>query len=62
MKVDSEEEITVTWQYPNNIRLLFGVLCGMAIYSLVEYLWDAFHQRYPGIPTAIKTSTETKSA
>ncbi|KAI5138144.1 hypothetical protein NEAUS06_2426 [Nematocida ausubeli] len=62
MRVDSKEEITQIWQYPNNIRLLFGVLCGIAVYSLIEYLWKAFHQRYPGIPTAIKTGTKTKSA
>ncbi|KAI5151517.1 hypothetical protein NEAUS05_2522, partial [Nematocida ausubeli] len=62
MRVDSEEEITQIWQYPRIMRLLFGVLCGMAVYSLVEYLWGAFHQRYPGIPTAIKTGTKTKSA
>ncbi|EHY64300.1 hypothetical protein NERG_02649 [Nematocida ausubeli] len=62
MRVDSEEEITAVWQYPNNIRILFGVLCGMAVYSLIEYLWKVFHQRYPGIPTAIKTGTKTKSA
>ncbi|KAI5137505.1 hypothetical protein NEAUS06_2263 [Nematocida ausubeli] len=62
MRVDSKEEITRMWQCPNNIRILFGVLCGMAVYSLIEYLWKAFHQRYPGIPTAIKTGTKTKSA
>ncbi|KAI5164994.1 hypothetical protein NEAUS04_2421 [Nematocida ausubeli] len=62
MRVDSEEEITQIWQCPSIIRLLFSVLCGMAVYSLIKYLWGAFHQRYPGIPTAIKTGTKTKSA
>ncbi|EHY64364.1 hypothetical protein NERG_02587 [Nematocida ausubeli] len=62
MRVDSEEEITQMWQCEIDMRLLFGVLCGMAVYSLIKYLWGAFHQRYPGIPTAIKTGTKTKSA
>ncbi|KAI5138692.1 hypothetical protein NEAUS07_2446 [Nematocida ausubeli] len=62
MRVDSKEEITLMWQCPNNIRLLFSVLCGITVYSLIEYLWEAFHQRYPGIPTAIKTGTKAKSA